>query len=195
MQPNKCESENPATNTNDCSGGGDNCEYDNNSKCKCKDGFKDTPNGCVSLQSKCGDRCSTSSNQCDTAACTPTNGDANCVPDGTNSTCICKAGYTDSDKGCQATPAEGPISCAGYNNSEDNCLGEANKGACWFDKDNKTCHCSVGYGSAKKDGTDCAPCKDNTYKDKAGYDTCTACDSGKSAALANGTVSTAGPNT
>ena len=56
---NKCEGTTPGS-SNDCTSGGQNCEYDGNTmKYKCKDGFTDSLSGCKSLQSKCGDRCNT----------------------------------------------------------------------------------------------------------------------------------------
>ena len=55
------------------------------------------------------------------------------------------------------------------------------------------CTCAAGYGMT--DAKTCEPCKDNTYKAAVGAEKCTECESGKSAALENGTVSTAGPNT
>ena len=45
------------------------------------------------------------------------------------------------------------------------------------------------------DAKTCEPCKDNTYKAAVSAEKCTECESGKSAALENGTVSTTGPNT
>ena len=61
----KCETTTP-TGT-DCTAGGNNCEHDaTNSKCKCADGYIDSPTGCTVQLSKCSERCKTGSS-CDSS--------------------------------------------------------------------------------------------------------------------------------
>ena len=63
--------------------------------------------------------------------------------------------------------------CKAADGTESSCNG--NDGCFWVSSDS-TCKCKVGYGSAKGDATDCAPCTGNTVNTVNGTkDKCTEC--------------------